>query len=1060
MKTRYPLSGGCLLLLCLIAFAPSHAQTYRNVVNQRFNTVANGPMQAIIVDVPNLDDTLAVHRAVAAKVNAVRQARESVLMREVQILKQHGYFKKRDPNPGFADIVVLRQNGRLVLPQPRTSRAGNELTLTFPAPGAPGSWPAAQQTEYQNVWDTVYGTLRNNVWGAPSWNGAVKLVNGDNLTPIISDRNSLAGGVFNASTNEIIDSVHPSAQTRVLNLTQMMALAFRGPDAISYDVWERGMARAATLITVRSVLTLLEPRLFPTGTIDIADPLYHALDRYELLNQPALGNDRFFPVSQVNDPVNTASLAGMLYPRLQMSGSAWLKVAEENPSALRQFNAAYYLALLSNPGLKNSVPGLKALMAGIVPTVEGIAFTDWYQQQYILDTSVTPGEKLYAWSFADRPDTAAKDDFAIGIVLVYYRTQFDANNNSNEANLNGTCYPIYWDYTFGFRLFLTAQFERADIRNGITSPSLDPTFFGNIGGDPAQEGRMRVTIDLPVNSNSVRLYTAPRSMGSAAAPNNFWGTVVGADTGTMRIDVENGVSKEFDVKQGAFGGVIDASAFAQPRRATLTFTNTANQKTIRKVNLGYNEYVSVFYATDSVQSVTSTLPAGPAMISFPILPLHGKAEEALLNPANNAPLFNSTNLLLAEWRQSVNSDDKYLKYPFMDPLQPGHGYWSDLSGATPVKIAGRVLNNDADVSTGLLHGWNQIGNPYQQTIDITDLQFQYLADNVPQNLANAILKGWIVAQDVAGVGQVAIFDYVPSSGYVKATQLVPWRGYWIRALVSEGVTITFPNPSRAARSVRMTRAAPVSKTTGWSIPLRIAGPNGYASTAYLGMSDQASSGYDNKFDALLPPAFSRAVPSIAFSHPDWGDNAGDYYSDIRPSTSRQAWQLSVYTPAPNTNYTLSWANLTGVPRSTRLILLDTATGRRQYMQSSSGFSFNSGTTPTRNFQVIPELRGRTALRISNVIPRQSRAVGGRSVEIGFDLSSGAEVATEIRGADGRVLRRLGPGRATAAGTNQVLWDTRDDRGVTVASGAYIVKITAKTPEGETTTVIQPVLLVR
>ena len=72
----------------------------------------------------------------------------------------------------------------------------------------------------------------------------------------------------------------------------MIALAFRGPNAISYDAWERGMARAATMVTVREVLPLLES-IYGAGTIDVADPLWHALDRYDLLNQPLVGPEPY-----------------------------------------------------------------------------------------------------------------------------------------------------------------------------------------------------------------------------------------------------------------------------------------------------------------------------------------------------------------------------------------------------------------------------------------------------------------------------------------------------------------------------------------------------------------------------------------------------------------------------------------------------------------------------------------------------------------------------------------------------------------------------------------------
>src|SRR5439155_1635977 len=263
-----------------------------------------------------------------------------------------------------------------------------------------------------------------------------------------------------------------------------------------------------------------------------------------------------------------------------------------------------------------------------VAQVEGLPFFDWYQRQYILDTSVSPGDKVYAWPFPLRPDKETDDDFAMGVVLVYFRTVIDTGGNSDEVNLSGTSYPIYWDFEFQNRLFLGAQYERVDIRDGLGTVA--PTFFNTIGGQTSLEGRMRIAMDFPVGSDSVRVYAAPRSMGKQTSPNNFWGTVVGADSGTMKIETETGVTQEVDVKQGAFGAAIPPAAFSRPNRATLTFTSDSGAVTSHRVNVGYREYIAVFNAvSDPVTSLTHTFPVGLAMISFPIQPLRPKASDAL-----------------------------------------------------------------------------------------------------------------------------------------------------------------------------------------------------------------------------------------------------------------------------------------------------------------------------------------------------------------------------------------------------------------------------------------------
>jgi hypothetical protein len=1002
LKTLKP-----LLAMLLFASVPAlvRAQVYRNVINTRFGTVASGPMQASIVDVPDPRSAPAVRSAVAAAVNAARAARADSVRRQVAMVRRLWRYRGQ-MTPGVADIVIMRQSGRLVLPAVHRTRAANDLTFVFPDAGAPGSWTAAQQQDLQTIINIIYPELRN-VYGEPSWTGTVTVLNGDNMPAgqLIGDPEALSGGVYNATTNEITFAVHPSVQTRVLNFTQMMALAFHGPASIPYDGIERGMARAATLMTVRNVLTLIRAQV---GDMTVADPLWHALDRYELLNQPPLGNDRFMPVSKAKGEANSSAFPRMLIPRLMMSGSAWLKVTTDDPSFLRSFNTAYYQALGSSPDLKNSVPELKriaqqALTTDGTPAVEGMAFADWYARQYVLDTSVSPGTKLYAWFFAaSRPDPG-QDDYSVAVVLEHYVTTFDTQGNSDEVSVNGTSYPIYWDYNFSTRLFLGAQYERVDL--GVAAAgegSVAPTFFDTIGGDPGLSGRMRIAIDFPLNFQNVRLYVAPRSMGTLDVPSTFWGVVVGADTGKIRIEADGISSGDVQVAQGAFGAVVDPNLFSQPRRATITFTDASGGQTVRRVNTGYGEYIAVFHVTDPVDSRTHSLPGGPAMISFPIQPLQPKAADALLDPTTGQPLFNEGNLLLAQWRQNLPGDDKYARYPTLDPLQPGKGYWSNFDTTIAAKLVGRVPAVDADVSLGLLFGWNQIGNP--------------------------------------------------------------WKGYWIRVLVSEGVTVTYPNPSGSSPAGRLARAsravtAPRS-SDGWGMPITVRGPGGFGATAYIGQTSQASAGYDAQTDALRPPDFTRSSPSIAFAHPDWGAHAGDYFSDIRRTGAPAQWNLTVYAPGPSQTYTLSWSSLAAVPRSVRLVLTDLATGRRQYLQGTSSYSFVPGSTPTRSFRISTEDRSRGALRISSMVVRTTRASGGRAVEIGYDLSQGATVTAEIRGMDGRPIRQLGAGRAAPAGENRVMWDTRDERGIMVPSGAYLVQVTARTPEGDLARMVQPVTIVR
>ncbi len=1051
------------LFFTMLLAGPAIAQTFRNVVNVPFRTTASGPMSVQIVEASKTRSADADRQAIAQAVMRARARRDPVVARHVELMRRSlGYDGPL--TPGVPDIVVMRRAGELDMPRMARSRAsGQELTFSFLPTGTPGGWTAAWETDLTALLNVLYAEMKN-VYGEPSWSGNVKIINGDSLPAgqIISDPNALSGGVYNVTLGEITIPQNLSVQSAVLNLTQMLAIAFRGPAIVSYDAWERGMARAATMMVLRNALPVLQskPSAVFGGTLGdlyVYDPMWHALDRYDWLNQPALGNDRFYPVSKQDGQANTAGFPNMLVPRLQMSGSAWLKVLTEAPGFLAAFNSAYYAALATDPGLRNRIPDLVSLAAQALGTagasgVEGLPFADWYARQYVLDTSVSPGPKLYAQCSALRPE-GNDDDYAIGVILMHYRTAYDASGNSDEVDLNATGYPIYRDYTFENRLFIGAQYERVDVRSGIGTVA--PTFFNTIGGEPSEEGRMRITMDFPIGGEAVRVEAAPRSSGTTSQPNNLWGVVVGADSGTIRLEADGISTPDIPVRQGAFGAVVDAALLSRPRRGTLTFTDSVGAVTQRKVVTGVAEQVVVFMAESAVDTRQFQLPGGPAMVAFPIRPLQSRAADALTDPTSGAPLFDDGTLLMARWRQSIPGEDKYARYPAMEPISPGKGYWISLPQPTVVKITGRLASRDRDVTVGLLYGWNQIGNPYETPISADSLQFQYMADNVPVDLQTAVARGWVVAHTIPGVGQSALWGYTPASGYVPIQTLDPWTGCWIRVLVSEGLTLTYPSPvARSAKSP--TRSA--APRFAWAVRMTVTDAEGRGSSAVLGQIQGAVRGLDAEYDAPMPPGFLPGLPRIAF---DLGDGQGDaYYSDVRAVGDRTHWRITVRTPNPTGTYTLRWSQVGTVPRSTRLCLVDTATGQRRYMHATSSYQFAATGSGSRVFEVVPEARGTGVCRILNVRAEQSRAAGGRSVNLSFELSASASITAHVADAAGRSVRRIVQGRASAIGATALVWDTRDNRGVSMPAGAYSVVITARTPEGDMARAIVPVVLAR
>src|SRR5262249_18526966 len=150
------------------------------------------------------------------------------------------------------------------------------------------------------------------------------------------------------------------------------------------DAWEIGMARAAAVIAAQDIQT------YNGTTLDPANGFFYT-PAYDLLNQPPLGNNTFTPPTQSNQPFNSTTPSGMLVPRLEMASTAWLKCYIENHNFFQQFNAAYYAAVIADATAANDVSRLRSYARSADPMVELQSFDAWFEQQYVLDTSVTPG---------------------------------------------------------------------------------------------------------------------------------------------------------------------------------------------------------------------------------------------------------------------------------------------------------------------------------------------------------------------------------------------------------------------------------------------------------------------------------------------------------------------------------------------------------------------------------------------------------------------------------------------------------------------------------------------
>jgi hypothetical protein len=480
-------------------------------------------------------------------------------------------------------------------------------------------------------------------------------------------------------------------------------------------------------------------------------------------------------------------------------------------------------------------------------------------------------------------------------------------------------------------------------------------------------------------------------------------------------------------------------------------TGTASGRLTYSVSLSADpggQGVSVARDMDVPALPTQTFGAGWQMVTFPyVLDDRTPAGAISLNPA-----FYD----LVRWNPSVS------RYEAVQYLNPGEGYWLRLSGATTLTLADAIPVQvpSGDFATRLVTGWNQIANPFLLRVRWADIRVintdardpEYLKPLTVQE-ASDITHRWISS---------AIFRYDAALGQYAfdqdfATDLLPFAGYWVKAL-RPNLELLIAKPSgRSVRVAGSTRAAP-AKAGGWL--LRVSATDGKTTDGcnYLGVAPGAGDGWDVR-DVAKPPSVADCV-SLGIVRDDMGADSGVYAQDVRGAAGAlKQWRLVVASPRPNTDVTVTWPEIGSLPRTHELYVQDDNGGPRQAMRRLSSVTVNTGANGTRSLTVTAEPRSSGgAFRITtwNVTPSRSRSTA--TITVGATQSATLDI--RVVGSTGTTVRRL-TSRASGAGEmSQVTWDMRDSKGISVPAGAYTVQIKAVTADGQSARVMAPLVVTR
>jgi hypothetical protein len=377
----------------------------------------------------------------------------------------------------------------------------------------------------------------------------------------------------------------------------------------------------------------------------------------------------------------------------------------------------------------------------------------------------------------------------------------------------------------------------------------------------------------------------------------------------------------------------------------------------------------------------------------------------------------------------------YLTQASADPamrVAPGRGFWVNRNTAGVRNIVGEVVGNDENIVMNLNTGWNMGGNPYARDLPWAQVQV------APGSPARAY--GFIYLRQQ---GSYALVTTVNGIGTV--TTVPQERGFWMRASSATQVTIQGPGAAPAATTQVAARKPGLNS---WLVPIVVSAAGRADTSGVAGVLPQAD---DAACQAVNPPAISPFV-DLYFTA-----QAGSRLAvDVRTAgEGALVWPFEVATDMADVTVQVALPDLSEVPASKRVTLVDLDTGKRMYARTMSAYSYSSGEGGARHFalEVTDNFGG--GLMITSALAAGT-AAGGASVS--YTLSAAAEVNVEVLNIAGRKVATLANGQAAAAGANTLTWSGRSNSGTLCPAGRYLVRIQAAADDGQRVETLAPLSL--
>ncbi len=420
---------------------------------------------------------------------------------------------------------------------------------------------------------------------------------------------------------------------------------------------------------------------------------------------------------------------------------------------------------------------------------------------------------------------------------------------------------------------------------------------------------------------------------------------------------------------------------------------------------------------ESFNDISTEINGGAGQNSYRMISVPGE----LNNPSPEILTGNLGSYDKTKWR-FFQDKNNLREYPDTDALLPGKAFWIISRSSNTIHWgSGKYVTMLGDFSVALVSGWNQIGNPFNVTID------------------------WNVIKAANSAAQIQ-GPYFYDGGYNELrTNFRPFEGCYI--FVNNWQTLKIPgNSSTFAKLQKKDEANNLFNGADWYIQIAADCRGLKDNINYFGMSFDAESGFDD-FDFLEPPVIGDYL-SLYFPHDNWYKFPGRYTTDFRKVTvDGTEWQFEVETSVRAAKVNLTFKNIDDIPFGLAVFMIDKGNGRMVNLRENNKYEFQSSNdAQSRKFsifigeeQFVEKMKDNLFATPSDFQLYQNYPNPFNSVTtIKYDISKPSYVKIIIYDLNGKSVSNLFEGYRES-GRYSLQWDAN-----LTGSGVYFMKIEAGT----------------